>query len=180
MEVEQEVGDHPALRIVFGFIALNLVYFLYILLFPLWLGLSQAIVAPIQSIVSATAPITPTQIYTLAANLSLAIGSAFLIIFTGFAIFVGVSAVQKDTTGRYKAVAEALMIITIAAIVMYAFSYPDKYVLSAMNNTVAPGALATPEFSAMALVIQLAPAIMLFIALVYVIRHGGSGQLEPF
>ena len=180
LEIQQESEDHPALRLTFGFVALNLVYFLYMLLFPLWIGLSDGIVAPVQGIVSATAPITPSDIYTLAVDISLAIGTCFLILFTGFAIFVGVSAVQKDTTGRYKAVAEAFMILTIAAIVIYTFSYPDQYVTSAMNSTIAPGALATPEFTAMTLVIQLSPAMMLFIALVYVIRHGGSGQLEPF
>ena len=171
-EIQQPQQEHPALRIVFGFLLLNLVYFLYVLLFPLWLGLSQSIVAPMQDIVSATAPITPADIYTLASDLTLAIGTGFLIIFTGVAIFLGVSAVQKDTTGRMKAVAEAFMILTISAIVIFAFAQPDRYLLASVNSY-ASGSLSTPEFTAMQLVITLSPAMMLFIALIYVIRHGG-------
>lgn len=176
---EEDPAGHPALQIVFGFTALYLVYFFYIIFYPVWLGVSEGLLAPMNSIISSTAPITVAQIYSLAADLTTAIGTVFLLIFTGIAIFLGISSVRKtQNTAAHRTIstiAEAFMIIGCIAAIIYAFSTPDNLIVG-MDNTYYANALNTADFSAMGLVIKLAPAIALFVALIYVIRHSGGNQ----
>jgi len=98
--LEEAAQRHPVLRIIIGFALLFITWTLYLLLYPMFAVVLQSLAN-----VAALTNMTATQLaatYAYYQTLSLMVGGAFVIVFTGIIIFFCiVPAFQREGTQGY-------------------------------------------------------------------------------